>query len=241
VPRPQKYTDPEIVAAIEFLSAAGEIVNPMRVRMRLGGGNMTRIKAIIVQRLGQLAQTTASVVRPPDHVSKEFQRLSGEVSQQILLLANSCWIAASGEAASMVGAENVQLRGRIQPLESDNAAAASLVGQVEAERDRRNRDLTIFIKERDQFEQECRDLKAALRNAESDLRATKRMIESFERNQLQDRSEVRQLQKRIEELVAELATLKANTLKTDASRKISGLCSAETRAARSLPKRQSSR
>jgi hypothetical protein len=47
------------------------------------------------------------------------------------------------------------------------------------------------------------------------------MIDNFERNQRQDRSEIRQLQKRIEELVAELATLKANALNTDALRKTS--------------------
>lgn len=52
-----------------------------------------------------------------------------------------------------------------------------------------------------------------------DLRATQKIIESFERNQLQDRSEMRQLQKRIEELVAELTTLRANSLKTDNSHK----------------------
>jgi chromosome segregation ATPase len=121
----------------------------------------------------------------------------------------------------MAGAENIQLRRRIQALEVDITAATNLVGQVEGERDRMNGDLNICLKERDQFGQECRDLKAALRNAESDIWAIKRMIESFERNQGQDRNEVRQLQKRIEELVAELATLKANAPKREASRKTS--------------------
>lgn len=219
--RPQKYTDSDIVAAIEFLSAAGETINPMRVRMRMGGGNVTRIKAIIEQRSGQLAQIAASAAKTPDDLSREFQRLSGEVSQQMLILANKCWVAAYGEAASIARGENVQLRKRIQTLEVDLCAATNLAVQVEGERDGMSRNLTICMEERDQFGQECGDLKAALRNAESDLRATQRMIESFERNQRQDRSEIRQLQKRIEELVAELATLRANTLNTDASRKTS--------------------
>jgi septal ring factor EnvC (AmiA/AmiB activator) len=79
------------------------------------------------------------------------------------------------------------------------------------------RDLELRIKEGDELAQQSGDLKAALRNAESDLRATQQMIESFERNQRQDRGEIRQLQKRIENLVAELATLKASTLKTEPS------------------------
>jgi hypothetical protein len=217
--RPQKYTDSEIAAAIEFLSTAGETINPMRVRMRLGGGNVARIKAIIKQRSGQVAPAAASATRVPDALSREFQRLSGEVSQQMLLLANKCWVAACGEAASIERGENVQLRKRIETLKGDLTVTANLVAQAEEERQRMSRDLSICMKERDQFGQECGDLKAALRNAENDLRATQRMTESFERNQRQDRSEIRQLQKRIEELVAELATLKAKALKTEASRK----------------------
>ena len=38
MPRPQKYIDSDIATAIELLAAAGEGVNPMRVRMRLAGG-----------------------------------------------------------------------------------------------------------------------------------------------------------------------------------------------------------
>jgi chromosome segregation ATPase len=193
----------------------------MRVRMRLGGGNVTRIKAIIEQRSGQLTQTAVSAAKTPDDLSREFQRLSGEVSQQMLMLANKCWMAACAGAASTARDESLHLRKRIKTLEADLNAATDLVVQAEGERDGMGRDLNVCTKERDQFGQECGDLKAALRNAESDLRATQRVIESFERNQRQDRTEIRQLQKRIEELVAELATLKANGLKIDASGKTS--------------------
>ena len=219
--RPQKYTDSDICAAIEFLAAAGEDVNPMRVRMRLGGGNVARIKAIIDQQSGHLAQTAASIARTPDGLLKEFQRLSGEVSQQMLLLANKCWTAACTEVASAARDESMRLRRRLEKLEADLSASTDLVVQVEGERDGTRRDLDLCTKERGEFAQQCGDLKAALRNAESDLRATQKLIESFERNQLQDRGEIRQLQKRIEELVADLATLKANALNTDPSRKTS--------------------
>ena len=56
---------------------------------------------------------------------------------------------------------------------------------------------------------QCGQLKEALRNAESDLRASEKLIAVLERAQRQDREEIRSLQKRVEELVAELATIKA--------------------------------
>jgi chromosome segregation ATPase len=217
MPRPQKYTDSDIAAAIEFVAAAGEGVNPMRVRMRLGGGNIGRIKAIIEQQADQLIRTAALMARTPDGLSREFQRLSKEASEQVLLLANKCWAAASAEASSTAQDENLRLKKRLAQLEADLAAATDFLVQVEAQRDQSVRDLELRIKEGNELAQQSGDLKAALRNAESDLRATQKMIESFERNQRQDRGEIRQLQKRIESLVAELATLKANNLKTETS------------------------
>jgi DNA repair exonuclease SbcCD ATPase subunit len=219
MPRPPKYTDSDIAAAIEFLAAAGEDINPMRVRMRLGGGNIGRIKTIIEQQADQLVRAAALIARTPDDLSREFQRLSKEASQQVLLLANKCWTAASSEASSAAQDENFRLKKRLAKLEADLTASTDLLVQVEAQRDQSLRDLELRTKEGDELAQQCGDLKAALRNAESDLRATQKMIESFERNQRQDRGEIRQLQKRIEELVAELATLKANALKTETSSK----------------------
>ena len=71
----------------------------------------------------------------------------------------------------------------------------------------------------DELSHQCGDLRAALRNAESDLRATQKVVENFERNQRQDRSELRQSQNRIEELVGEVATLKAHIPRITSSRK----------------------
>jgi len=222
MPRPQKYSDSDIVDAIQSLVAAEEDVNPMRVRMRLGGGNVARIKAIIAQRSGQLALAAGSIARMPDGLSGEFQRLSEEVSQQMLLLVNKYWTAAYKEAAAGARDENVRLRRRLETLEVDLAASTDLVAQIKAERGKKDQALDVCMRERDELTRQCGDMKAALRNAESDLRATQKVIEAFERNQRQDRDEIRQLQKRIEELVAELATLKANVSKTNFSRKALG-------------------
>lgn len=210
MPRPQKYTDSEIMKAIESLAAAGEIVNPMRVRMRLGGGNVTRIKALIEQQAGQLAQTAASMARLPDGLSKEFQRLAADVSQQMLLLANKCWSVANAEVATALREEAARLQKRLDAVEADLVTSTDLVVKLEAERDEQDRALERCLKERDELKQQCSDLMVALRNAESDLRATQRMIEAFERNQRQDRDEIRELQRRNENLVGEIATLKAN-------------------------------
>ena len=216
--RPQKYTDSDIFAAIEFLAAAGEDVNPMRVRMRLGGGNVARIKAIIEQQSGQLAKTS-SIARIPEGVSREFQRLSGELSQQMLLIANKCWSAASVEAGSAAREDNARLLRRLEKLEVDLAASTDLVVQAEGERDEARRNLDSCVKENSELLHQCGDLRSALRNAESDLRATQKVVESFERNQRQDRSELRESQNRIEELVGEVATLKAHALRITSSRK----------------------
>src|ERR1700721_4003094 len=147
IPRPQKYTDSDISAAIEFLAAAGEDVNPMRVRMRLGGGNVARIKAIIEQQTGQLAQAS-SIARIPEGVSREFQRLSGVLSQQTLLLANKCWAAACAEAGSAAREENARLLSRLEKLEVDLAASTDLVVQAEGQRDEAPHNLDLWGKEK---------------------------------------------------------------------------------------------
>ena len=62
--------------------------------------------------------------------------------------------------------------------------------------------------ERDELAQNFGGLQSALRNAESDFRAAQRMIDTFERNRREDRDEIRDLQKRIEDLVGEITLLK---------------------------------
>lgn len=52
-------------------------------------------------------------------------------------------------------------------------------------------------------------LQSTLSNAESDLRAAQQVIETFERRQRQHRQDSRDLQKRIEDLVGEIAVLGA--------------------------------
>src|SRR5437764_11379999 len=130
LPRPQKYTDSDIVAAIEFLASTGQDINPLRVRTRLGGGNVARIKAIIQEQAGQIAHTAASIATAPESLSTEFQRASREMSQQMLLLASKCWVAACTEAASAVRDESLRLRSRLEQLEAELTASTAITVKV---------------------------------------------------------------------------------------------------------------
>lgn len=208
MPRPQKYTESDILAAIQALEGDGEDINPMRVRMRLGGGNVGRIKAVIKERASKLALEPGSVERLPEALSREFQRLSSEVSQSLLSAATKCWTAALAESGRGPRDENLRLRKQVEALDKDKAASADLLAQVEAQRDERSRAAENDTREMAELARKCTTLQSALRNAESDLRAAQRVIENLERNQRQDREEFRVLQKRIESLVAEIAVLR---------------------------------
>ena len=96
------YSDEDILAAIHALAAEGEEINPMRVRMRLGGGNIGRIKAVIAgaAREPVLGAKTAAPV--PEALTQEFERISAAAAQQVLLAASRCWAAAWGECAKSV-------------------------------------------------------------------------------------------------------------------------------------------
>jgi hypothetical protein len=98
-PRPQTYTDSEIVAAIQALAGEGEEINPMRVRMRLGGGNVGRIKAVIAKISSEPAVTAKAAAPLPEALAREFERLSSEVAQHSLSIATRCWAVAWTEAA----------------------------------------------------------------------------------------------------------------------------------------------
>ena len=209
--RPQKYTDSDITSAIEFLSSTGQDINPMRVRMKLGGGNVARIKAILEKRQpSQVAQARPPFSRPPNALLNEFNQLSQEASKQIFGLMNEGWEHACKEAALALHDDYSRLSRRVENLEGDLAASTGLLAEMEVQRDRALRDLEIRTKDREDLAKQCADLKAALRNAESDLRATQKIIGNFERNQQQDRDEIRQLQRRIEDFIAEIASLKSN-------------------------------
>ena len=95
MPRPQKYTDPEIMAAVQTLIAEGGEVNPMRVRMRLGGGNVTRIKAVIagMPRQEKLPALPSGL---PQTLVRELQHVTSEASQQILSIVARYSSAVAG-------------------------------------------------------------------------------------------------------------------------------------------------
>lgn len=210
MPRPQKYTDSDIAAAIQALAAEGEDVNPMRVRMRLGGGNVRRIKVILADRPDAAAPDHGAPAFP-EALSREVQLLLTETSQQITAVARKCWEAGSAESTSHAQHESDRLRQKIAGLETSLAASTDLASRLERQGEEKDRALDGRGTENATLVQTCEGLRAALRNAESDLRASQRVIDNFERNQRQDREEIRTLQKRIEGQVGEIAVLKARS------------------------------
>jgi chromosome segregation ATPase len=215
MPRPQKYTDSDIAAAIQALTAEGGDVNPMRVRMRLGGGNVRRIKAILAERPDTGPQPGDRAAFP-DSLLHEAQLLSSETFQQIASLARKCWEAGSAASADNVRHESDQLRQEISKLERSLDTSTELVVQLERQREEKEQALNTRGAENAKLVQTSGGLRSALRNAESDLRAAQRVIDNFERNQRQDREEMRAMQKRIEGLVSEIAVLKARTTTSNA-------------------------
>lgn len=211
MPRPQKYTDSDIAAAIQALVAEGEDVNPMRVRMRLGGGNVRRIKAILADRPGSVPPSHGDPTALPEALSREVQLLFTEISQQITSLAQKCWEAGSIESTHHAQRESDRLRQEIAGLKTSLATSADFVSRLETQGEEKDRALEGRGVENTKLAHTCEGLRAALRNAESDLRASQRVIDNLERNQGQDREEIRALQKRIEGLVGEIAVLKARS------------------------------
>jgi hypothetical protein len=222
MPRPQTYTDDDIAAAIQALAAAGEDVNPMRVRMRLGGGNIGRIKAVIANTLREPALSAKAAAPPPDMLAREFERLSAEAAKSVLSIATRCWAAAWAQSAKTVRDENVRQGAQIERLEADVRASSDLIAQMEEQAGERERILDEHLREKADLARTCADLGSTLSTAESDLRATQQVIETFERNQRQDRQDIRDLQKRIEDLVGEIAVLKAAAPRPSRSRRHKG-------------------
>jgi chromosome segregation ATPase len=208
VPRPQKYTDSEIVTAAQALIAEGVDINPMRVRMKLGGGNVSRIKAVIAN-MRQREPVLSPSCDFPQPLIRELQQVSSEAAQRILsVVARHC--ASTFAVSSGTGREeNAKLRKQVEGLEREAVAASKKLTQAESQRDETDRALRQLGKEKAELAQSFGSLQSALRNAESDFRAAQRLIDSFERNRREDREEIRNLQKRIETLVGEIAVLKA--------------------------------
>lgn len=211
MPRPQTYTDTDIAAAIQALAAEGEDINPMRVRMRLGGGNVGRIKAVIARTSSEPALGAKAAAPLPEGLARDFERLSTKAGEHILSIANRCWAAAWTECAKALRDEAVKQRTQVERLEKDISASAELITQMEDQRAKSERALDTHIKEKARLANTCTSLQSALRNTESDLRAAQRVIDNFERNQRHDREEIRDLQRRIEGLVGEIAVLKASS------------------------------
>lgn len=207
--RPQKYTDSEILAAAQALIAEGEEINPMRVRVRLGGGNVNRIKAIIAGMPRRRTPSPALAAHLPGALKRELQHLTTETSQEIHVVLAKYWVAKPTTSTSTIGEENTRLRNRIEDLEKDALAASERIALAEGQRKEKDAALTQLTIERDDLVRNLGTLQSALRNAEADVRAAQRTIDGFERNRREDREQIRDLQKRIEDLIGEIAGLKA--------------------------------
>jgi hypothetical protein len=208
MPRPQKYTDSEIVAAAQALIAQGEEINPMRVRMRLGGGNVKRIKTVLAGMPRRRSQGPALAGRLPPALKREFLHLTAEASQEILLLLAKYWAGVPTTSTNTIGEENSGPQSRITDLERDGLALSEKLALAESQREETERAMKQVATERDDLARNFGSLQSALRNAEADFRAAQRTIESFERHRREDREQIRDLHKRIEEMIGEIAQLK---------------------------------
>lgn len=206
MPRPPKYTDDDIAEAIESLISEGKEVNPSRVKHLLGGGNIERIKGVIDRRGVGPRSAEADTPDLPPSMMAELRRHNDQSIDEIRRLAAKLWRSACDEASKGKQNEINALRSRVFDLEEKLSEADRQLQQVASEAHRESG--TLMIENR-QLVDQCGQLKEALRNAEGDVRASEKTISVLERTQRQDREEIRSLQKRVEELVAEIATIKA--------------------------------
>ena len=208
MPRPPKYTDDDIAEAIDSLIADGKEVNPSRIKQRLGGGNIERIKAIIDRRgVDPRAAEQGGTDLPPP-VLAELKRHNDQSLKVIQRLATKLWKSARDEAQKGKQDEGASLRGRILELEKELSRSNGSVREFERNNLEERQEREKVTKDRNELSEQCRQLTAALRNAESDLRASERVISVLERSQRQDRDEIRLLQKRVEELLTELTSIR---------------------------------
>lgn len=206
--RPQKFTESEIAAAAQALIAEGEEINPMRVRMRLGGGNVNRIKAVIATLPVRPAAGTLLADRLPEALRRELQHLTSEASQEILSVLTKYWANTTAGSTGPIVEENARLRRRVEELEATALGLSEKIVLAESQRNETDQALNKLALERADLARNHSNLQSALRNAESDFRAAQRTIDSFERNRREDREQIRDLQRRIEDLIAEMAVLK---------------------------------
>jgi DNA repair exonuclease SbcCD ATPase subunit len=181
----------------------------MRVRMRLGGGNVTRIKAVIASMPRQ--ETLPTPPPLPQTLVRELQHVTSEASQQILSIVARYWTSTLAGSAGPALEENARLRKQVEDLENEALASLERLAQAESQHDETGRALKQLGQAKADLAQSFGSLQSALRNAESDFRAAQQLIDSFERNRREDRDEIRSLQKRIEGLVGEIGALKGKT------------------------------
>ena len=207
--RPPKYTDDDIAEAIASLTGEGKEVNPSRVKHLLGGGNIERIKAVIDRKGRGLGSAEADMPELPPSMMAELGRHSDRSADELRRLAERLWQSAREEASKGLQKECAALRSRVHELEEELSEASRQLQQAVPERLSEGGTVT---NENSELVEQSERLKEALRNAESDVRASGKTIAILERTQRQDREEIRALHSRVEELVAELAVIRAKSL-----------------------------
>ena len=204
--RPPKYTDDDIAEAIDSLIGEGKAVNPSRVRHLLGGGNIERIKAVIDRKGGNPSGAETGMPKLPPSMMAELGRHSDRSADDLGRLAARLWQSAREEASKGLQKECAALRSRVRDLEEELSEASRQLQRTAPEPVGEGGTVT---NENSELVEQSERLKEALRNAESDVRASGKTIAVLERTQRQDREEIRSLHARIEELVAEIATIRA--------------------------------
>lgn len=203
--RPQTYTDSEITRAIQALMAEGGPVNPMRVKRRLGGGNVSRIKVL----LAKTPRPSKKNGRLPADLMRALEGLVQETMLQAKKLAEHHGAKENATSAGNPAAARGAAQRRIAELESELARSRQYIAQLETQQTQDRQAIATHAKEQAAAAEATSRLHSALRNAESDLRAAQRIVDTFERSQRQDREDIRRLQTHNESLATELATLKA--------------------------------
>ena len=208
MPRPPKYTDDDIAEAINSLIVEGKEINPSRIKQRLGGGNVERIKAIIDRRSIDPGAAGLRETDLPPPVLAELMRHNDQSRKETQQLVTKLWQSALDEARKGKQDESASLRDRLSELEEALSRSNDSTRELERINSELRREREKVTKDRDELSEQCRQSTAALRNAESDLRASERVISVLERSQRQDRDEIRSLQKRVEELLTELTSIR---------------------------------
>ncbi|MGE5506862.1 MAG: DNA-binding protein, partial [Actinomycetota bacterium] len=122
------YTDADIESAIDYLIKEGIPLRPHRVRLRLGGGNTTRIARLIQARSGTLPTSPQTL---PAEIADDAERTMAGVSAELHALIGRAWAGAHKSAALEHGTQAEQIENELAQTreELDEAVDEILAAQ----------------------------------------------------------------------------------------------------------------